>query len=360
MAIATLQRLAASAPVPVFVAIGAYAADRVADLFLADMLLRVASPRHAALLLVAGEIRPEDMDALQRLHDQLPHPRATLYWGEAPVPGFADTERVPWPDDPAPVLLAVYRQLLSGQRPSEPDHLPDEPPSPWRGVGEHGQGGKGMMGGTPYGRAMAMTANDLRDGLSLDAFTMTVGPFLPTLPAGLVLELTLQGDVIQQATVMHPPLPRAEHDPRNNGGPNHLLARRLRGLAQMLDLLELRALSMRSLSFAREAEDGANVRIAPLRQAVHRSGALQAIPPGLGRYASLDVRARLERMLEDTEPAFEPGMATTQDDAPVLREELQQLLCGLEWNEAMLVLASFDAGALRAGFDPPEAREASA
>jgi hypothetical protein len=352
--------LAASAPVPVFVAIGAYAADRVADLFLADMLLRVASPRHAALLLVAGDIRPEDMNALQRLHDQLPHPRATLYWGEASIPGLSNVERVPWPDNPTPALLAAYRQLLSGQRPSEPDHLPDEPPSPWRGVGEHGQGGKGMMGGTPYGRPMAMTADDLRDGLALDAFTMTVGPFLPTLPAGLVLELTLQGDVIQQATVMHPPLPRAERDPRNNGGPNHLLARRLRGLAQMLDLLELRALSMRSLSLAREAEDGASVRVAPLRQAVRRSGALQAIAPGLGSYASLDVRARLERMLEDAEATFEPDMAATQGDAPVPQEELQQLLCGLEWNEAMLVLASFDVEALRAGFDPPEASEASA
>lgn len=359
MAITALQRLAASAPVPVFVAIGAYAADRGADLFLADMLLRVASPRHAALLLVAGEIRPEDMDALQRLHDQLPHPRATVYWGEAPLAPFANAERVPWPDDPASTLLAVYRQLLTGQLPSESDHLPDEPPFPWRGVGEHGQGGKGMMGGTPYGRPMAMTADDLRDGLSLDAFTITVGPFLPTLPAGLVLELNLQGDVIQQATVTRPPLPRAKRDPRNDRGPNRNLARRLRGTAQMLDLLELHALSMRSLSLAKDAEDGASVRVAPLRQAVHRSGALQAIAPGLGSYASLDVRARLERMLEDTEPALGPDTVAIQGAAPVPREDLQQLLRGLEWNEAMLVLASFDVEALRAGFDPPEASEAS-
>jgi hypothetical protein len=128
----------------------------------------------------------------------------------------------------------------------------------------------------------------------------------------------------------------------------------------MLDLLELHALSMRSLALAREAEGGANARIAPLRQAIHRAGAVRAIPPGLGRYASLDARARLERLLEDAEATFEPDMAVTQGAASVPREDLQQLLCGLEWNEAMLVLASFDVEALRAGFDSPEASEASA
>ncbi|MCT7094684.1 hypothetical protein, partial [Salmonella enterica] len=53
---------------------------------------------------------------------------------------------------------------------------------------------------------MAMTADDLRDGLALDTFTVEVGPFLPTLPAGLVMELTLQGDVIQQARMLRPPV----------------------------------------------------------------------------------------------------------------------------------------------------------
>src|SRR3546814_3144822 len=62
-----------------------------------------------------------------------------------------------------------------------------------------------MMGGKPYGRPMAMTDEDLRDGLALDAYTACFGPFLSVLPPGLLLELTLQGDVIQSAKVLRTP-----------------------------------------------------------------------------------------------------------------------------------------------------------
>src|SRR3546814_18792006 len=62
-----------------------------------------------------------------------------------------------------------------------------------------------MMGGKPYGRPMAMTDEDLRDGLALDAYTACFGPFLSVLPPGLLLELTLQGDVIQSAKVLRAP-----------------------------------------------------------------------------------------------------------------------------------------------------------
>lgn len=55
------------------------------------------------------------------------------------------------------------------------------------------------MGGRPYGRAMAMTGPDVRDGLQLDRVALRAGPALPGLPAGLALDLQLQGDVIQHA-----------------------------------------------------------------------------------------------------------------------------------------------------------------
>src|SRR3546814_20246746 len=87
---------------------------------------------------------------------------------------------------------------MTGERRSEDDRLPDEPQVAWRGKGDHGQGGEGMMGGKPYGRPMAMTDEDLRDGLALDAYTACFGPFLSVLPPGLMLELTLLGDVIQR------------------------------------------------------------------------------------------------------------------------------------------------------------------
>ncbi|WP_219942169.1 hypothetical protein [Iamia sp. SCSIO 61187] len=79
--------------------------------------------------------------------------------------------------------------------------LPDEAPASWRGIGPYGQGGTGMTGGVPYGRPMAEVAPD-RDGLRLDQLTVRIGPFFARFPTGLVLEVRLQGDVIQQSHVV--------------------------------------------------------------------------------------------------------------------------------------------------------------
>jgi hypothetical protein len=56
-----------------------------------------------------------------------------------------------------------------------------------------------MTGGVPYGRPLAERADD-RDGLKLDQLLVRVGPFLPPLPPGLMLDVRLQGDVIQSVS----------------------------------------------------------------------------------------------------------------------------------------------------------------
>lgn len=184
MAVDWLNRLAAGADVAVYPCIGPGLLVPVEQLFLSPGLRRASTPREAAVLMVAGVIPGAAQAALDRLHDQLPHPRASFRW---------DGEGNPTSD-----LIALWRDLLNG-RPSEGDRLANEPPNEWRGKGDHGQGGEGMMGGVPYGRPMAMTADDIRDGLALDAYTARIGPFAPMLPPGLVLEVTLQGDVIVSA-----------------------------------------------------------------------------------------------------------------------------------------------------------------
>lgn len=60
----------------------------------------------------------------------------------------------------------------------------------------HDMGGMQMPAGLP----MAERGED-RDGLRLDQLHMALGPILPDWPTGLVLRVTLQGDVIQQAQV---------------------------------------------------------------------------------------------------------------------------------------------------------------
>ena len=69
------------------------------------------------------------------------------------------------------------------------------------GMGGMGTGGMGMGGrAMPAGLPMAGRGAD-RDGLRLDQLHVPLGPVLPDWPAGLVVRLTLQGDVVQHAEV---------------------------------------------------------------------------------------------------------------------------------------------------------------
>ena len=364
-----LRRLAARAPVPVFAAVGRDARERVEDLSLAPGIACVSSSRHASVLLVAGSIRAEDRQALRHLHDQLPHPRATLWWGAEAFEGMAQLVTLPITEDPVPPLRELHRQLLSGQRKSEPDLLPNEPPARWRGLGEHGQGGEGMMGGQPYGRPMAMTDDDLRDGLALDAYRVQIGPFMPTLPAGLMLELTLQGDVIQRAEVIRPPLPptsRGTIAPDNAHRRSSSIVERertrashhLRCIARILVILQLAPQAERCWRAAQSVSRGESVTLNTLRQALRRAGAFAAIPARLGLIdASLDspwmveqreddVRTRLVRWLSEAEQALDAsgrsGELPENIALPRAHLRITDLLRGLEWNEALLVIASVD------------------
>lgn len=334
MAIGWLDRLAAGAPVAVFAAVGRDAIERVEDLSLDSRITWVASPRHADVLLVAGKIRKQDGQALRAVHDQIPVPRNTLWWGSEPFEALASPTVVPLVDDALPHV----QKIRAWRAKSESDLLPDEPPNPWRGIGPNGQGGKGMMGGVPYGRPMAMTDADGRDGLQLDQTTVQIGPYLQTWPCGLVLELVLQGDVVQSARVIRPPYGPTKGVPDG-------VSNRLRGAARLLELLQLDGLTERCRRDAAAYERHEAVDIAALRAAVRRSGAFAAMQAGLGACrlegAETDVRSRLRAWLGDD--AEQPKGATT---AP--KPKLAGLLTGLEWNEAMLVINSFTPHQLRA------------
>lgn len=316
------QALAARADVPVYAAIGSRMLHRVDELFLQPRVTRVATPRAAAVLLVAGALRDADADALRRVHDQIPHPRATLWWLSRPVVEAGGTPECAEADEAGAVALQLrhlHERLQRTPESTEPDWLPDRPPSPWRDVGEHGQGGEGMMGGTPHGRPMAMTAEDLRDGLQLDAFTLRIGPFAPHLPPGLVLQLKLQGDVVQEATVCAAPHVQQEEA----CGPVAASQQAVR----VLELLELPALAQ---SCRQHARSGEPETLVALQRRLRRCGVLAAIPPGLGSVTAdgPDVRERLQASLRGEAPADQPGT------------DLPTMLRGLEWQEAMLVVAS--------------------
>jgi len=284
-----LGQFAAAAPVAVFPAVGPGLRSHVEDLALRAEVELVETPRHANVLLVAGTIPAEHREALARVHDQLPNPRATLRWG-------AEAGRDEGgPGDPVPRLVALGRELLLGERPSEAPLLADEPPHPWRGRGDHGQGGEGMMGGTPYGRPMAMTGDDLRDGLALDRLEFTIGPFFPHLPPGLVLRLVLQGDVVQETEVVSGPYPQPPASP-------------LRRISRLLRATGAPSLAERALRLAVAEPEPAARQVAAFSRRLR-----QALPPAL------------------------------ENREPLAIEHLPHLLPGMEWGRAVATLAGLPA-----------------
>lgn len=201
-----LAALARSAPVPVFAVAGRGARLAVSRLRLDHRVTLVDTPRHASVLLLAGELPEALTEPVRRIHDEVASPRATVVWSLEPSATAAavlEPARVVDGDDRDAVVDAVValgHELRSGTRPTEPDLLADVDPAEWRGVGPYGQGGKGMTGGVPYGRPMAGRAAD-RDLLELDQLPLRVGPVFPAFPPGLVVDVLLQGDVIQGASI---------------------------------------------------------------------------------------------------------------------------------------------------------------
>ncbi len=169
----------------------------------------VATPRHATLLLVAGRFPSGAIPGLAVVHDQIPVPRATVRWNGEVSDEISSARLVGGDEeDLIATLVALHREMMADPSRSGPPILPDVDAVEWRGVGPYGHGGKGMTGGTPYGRPLAERAGD-RDGIELDQLPVTIGPWVGALPWGLELAVKLQGDLVQEVEVG----PRLSTDP---------------------------------------------------------------------------------------------------------------------------------------------------
>ncbi len=275
-----LSRLAAEARVPVFCLHGQGERQARRRIQLDCRLRLVNSPRHAAILLLVGRMAPTMEQAIRSVHDQLPLPRGVVLWN---CPGgrdfFTATPLIVSDEQGVPTesVVRLFRQLLEQKEGSSPLFGPAQNPDSWQGEGDHGQGGEGMMGGKPYGRAMGMTGEDLRDGLQLGSTMMSLGPFLHWLPPGLSLSLTLQGDVIQQLSCKTMALSTPDVDPvfvRALSEPTPLaeieLARarhQLRAVAELLFLLELEDYGRGALRLARGVSAG---QVGPVQKFMSR------------------------------------------------------------------------------------------
>ncbi len=332
MAVAAVRRLAATAPVPVFVARGGGTGLLPVELAFDARLRLVVSPRHATVLVAAGRFPGPLGVAVDRVHDQLPAPRGTLWWTadvDGDRPAALRDASVVTDADPVGSVVALHRDLCLGRIRSDAAVLADDPPNRFEGRGDHGQGGEGMMGGVPWGRPMAMTGDD-RDGLALDRLPVVLGPFLPGFPNGLRVHAVLQGDVVQEAKLEVLDLgsgPRLDRLDPAAGGAQH----DLRWLAEALRLAGLGALAVRAARLARAAPAPASR--AALARLVRRSG-LPAAWSGVGVIDGEDARARLVRRLDPSAPeGRSPG--------PSL-ERVAEVLVGQDWSDAVVTICSFD------------------
>lgn len=356
-----LRGLAVRAPVPVYAIAGCGMRDRVQDLRLLEGLDLVDTPRAATVLLVAGAIGRQHAEALARVHDAMPHPRATLLWGAddgtfAP-PTATVVDRM---QQPAPALRARFAAMVTGSQATEASVLADTDPAPWRGVGPYGQGGSGMTGGTPYGRPMAELGPD-RDGLRLDVLPVQLGPFLTHLPAGLVLDVRVAGDVIVEATVtsaaldvergpsdgsLESPFVRALTEPVPIVELELARARsHLRWIADALRTQGLSALGVRALRLAHEVRPGEGDRVRQLARRIARTGLYRwSLAPVAGKLLPEHVAlmlgpvSRAAGLREDVrleDPAyrqlgFEPISLDTDNVAARWRVRLEEAAAALD------------------------------
>ena len=166
---------------------------------------QAAAPTQADLLVVCGPADPDLADAVDRVWEQMPGPRARVdAAGADDAARLLDSARGRLLDVDGQRRQAATRDASAHERSRENDddsedhgdHGDHGDHSDGGGHG-HDHGGMSMPGGVP----MADRGPD-RDGLMLDRLHISLGPALADWPAALCLRLTLQGDVVQEAAAV--------------------------------------------------------------------------------------------------------------------------------------------------------------
>lgn len=224
------------------------------------------------------------------------------------------------------------------------DARPDGSGTDDAGTGMHG--GHGEDGGhehhhgdmsLPGGLSMADLAED-RDGLALDLLHLPLGPALPDWPAGLVVDVEMQGDVIVSAA------PRV----LDAGTPGATAPTELATATRDLDALA-RVLAVAGwpgpAARARDARDRMRAGkpagdLAGLVRAVRRSRVLRLMLRRLETGAGVDVA----QLLADRLARIEARAGGAVLDEPVRTDvaDLGPHLAGAELASARLVVAALD------------------
>ncbi|MFJ9751250.1 hypothetical protein [Streptomyces chartreusis] len=193
------------------------------------------APAASDLLVVCGVPAPQDAEWLDSIERSMPQPAVRTVVGDRGHVAHAldqarreltDGAVIVTPDSAAPGHGDVHDRDAQHGGPTSEDHHAahfgrdghghQQPPDHTAHMeqADH-QGHAGHMDhmghdmhamGEVAGLPMAERADD-RDELRLDQLHVPIGPALPDWPAGLILRLALQGDVVQSVEVDHLPLP---------------------------------------------------------------------------------------------------------------------------------------------------------
>ncbi|MFD0904501.1 hypothetical protein [Actinomadura sediminis] len=361
----------------------------------------VASPAAATTLVVCGAPGAELASAADVTWDDMPGPRARVRLADTAsaeeVGAALDRAAGELADTAAQWADAAARRGWSpeDEQDAEDEQEGDTGHGTDHGTGHdtghdtgHGGGHEHHMG-SPMGLPMAGRADD-RDGLKLDVLHVPLGPALHDWPAGLVVHLTLQGDVVQAAeagaadggegppSFWDEPWLRAAAGHRVPAGE----AERRRAAAHLDSIARLlavagwtnaadRARVLRDDAVAGAPGDELAVRFAGLSRRVRRSWTLRWMLRDVGvigratadRYGLSgpsarrpgDVLARLRGWLDEAGAAIgrvgdrEPLGGTDGPRGPIERRPsaamldlLPALLEGAEFSAARLIVASLD------------------
>ncbi|MGH8967010.1 MAG: hypothetical protein ACRDXB_17020, partial [Actinomycetes bacterium] len=298
-------------------------------------------PADADIIVVAGSPSPELAAVIGRVWQQVPKPRVRVVVSDA-----LDVDR----NLDAAVTRLADREYQ--QAPSHSSHTSYEEHDGHEGAGgDDGHGGSHMDhgrhghhghhdhgGGMVAGLPMADLGED-RDGLNLDRLHVPLGPVLPDWPAGLVVQVTLQGDVIQEASAQV-----LGNGPAVSFEWSSAAARELDGLARLLGVAGwpsaagcARGLRDEVLA-AGSSEEIARAAAALVRR-VRRSRTLRWLVRGIPAGAA-DVATVLGQRLTAVESAVGSGSPVSSARAAV--EELPGLLVGAELAAARLIVAALD------------------
>ncbi|XRQ03863.1 hypothetical protein ACN3XK_45815 [Actinomadura welshii] len=189
--------------------------------------------------------------------------------------------------------------------------------------------------------------DDDRDGLRLDVLHVPLGPVLAHWPAGLRVDLTLQGDVVQAAEV-------TAVDTADAGfwDAERRAASRLDSIGRLLhvagwDAAGERAAVLRDAALAGAPDEALARRFAAFARRVGRSRTLRWMTRGVGTLTGrpdlgVDVKDRLDEWLRETGAALEGRAVLPRRPWGELLAVLPPLLEGVGLAEARLIVASLD------------------